>query len=107
MKRDVRLSSISGGTDIISCFAGGNPIDQCGAARFKRARLAMKVEMFDDERTSGGGRRGDSCARRHFPACRSRSGTIRTAQSIAAAYFEIYPNAWTRRLGGADVAWRI
>ena len=95
VKRDVRLSSISGGTDIISCFAGGNPIGPVWRGELQARALGMKVEVFDEDGQSDRRRsRESSCARRRSRACRSRSGTIPTAPSTARRTSSSYPNVW-------------
>ncbi|HEX6631602.1 MAG TPA: acetoacetate--CoA ligase, partial [Gemmatimonadaceae bacterium] len=48
VKRDVRLSSISGGTDIISCFALGNPIAPVYRGELQTRGLGMAVDVFDE-----------------------------------------------------------
>ena len=48
-KEDVQLSSISGGTDIISCFALGNPILPVNRGELQCRGLGMKVESFNEK----------------------------------------------------------
>src|SRR5258708_9596401 len=48
VKEDVCLSSISGGTDIVACFAGGAPILPVWRGEIQCRLLGMKVEVFDD-----------------------------------------------------------
>ena len=48
MKNDVCLASISGGTDIVSCFVLGNPIGPGVARRDPVRGLGMEVEVFDE-----------------------------------------------------------
>src|SRR3546814_9897495 len=48
IKNDVCLSSIAGGTDIISCFVGGNPIGPVWPGEIQRRCLGMAVEVFND-----------------------------------------------------------
>ena len=108
VKRDVHLASISGGTDIISCFALGNP-DRPGLARRAadpRARHGGRG-LRRRRRARSRAARASWSAPARFPACRSRSGTIRTASKYRAAYFERYPGRLApRRLGPADRARR-
>ena len=49
VKSDVRLSSITGGTDIIGCFAQGNPALPVWRGEIQCLALGMQVEVFDDE----------------------------------------------------------
>ena len=67
MKRDVRLSSISGGTDIISCFAFGNPIGPVWRGELQTRGLGMTVEVFDDDGQSGRGEPGELVCTAPFP----------------------------------------
>src|SRR3546814_15602368 len=66
IKDDVCLSSIAGGTDIISCFVGGNPIGSVWRGEIQRRCLGMAVEVFNDH---GRPVRGETIGR---AACRER-----------------------------------
>ena len=103
VKPDVRLSSISGGTDIISCFALGNPIGPVYRGELQTRGLRHEGRGVRRRRASGASaRRASWCAPRRSRACRSRSGTIPTARSIAPRTSSIYPNVVApRRLGRA------
>src|SRR5256885_3020987 len=59
VKPDVRLSSISGGTDLISCFALGNPIAPVWRGEIQTRGLGMKVEIFDEQGRSVRGQPGE------------------------------------------------
>ena len=93
-KRDVHLASISGGTDIVSCFALGNPIGPVWRGELQTRGLGMAVEVFDEQGRPVQDGTASWCARGRSPACRSRSGTIRTARKYRAAYFDDYPSVW-------------
>ena len=58
VKRDVCLSSISGGTDIIACFVGGNPIGPVWRGEIQARCLGMQVEVFDEQRAQRARREG-------------------------------------------------
>ena len=49
VKRDVQLASISGGTDIVSCFVGGDPTSPVWRGECQRPCLGMAVDVYDDE----------------------------------------------------------
>src|SRR6185295_543064 len=49
VKKDVQLSSISGGTDLNGCFAGGNPLGPVYAGELQCRGLGMNVKAFDAE----------------------------------------------------------
>ena len=78
VKRDIHLASISGGTDIVSCFVGGNPIGPVWRGEIQCRALGMKVDVFDEQgrpraRRKGGARLHDAVP---VDACRllERSG---------------------------------
>jgi acetoacetyl-CoA synthetase len=54
IKSDLQLSSVAGGTDIISCFGAGNPILPVYRSELQCRALGMKVDVFDDERLGPG-----------------------------------------------------
>ena len=58
VKKDLCLSSISGGTDLVACFAGGAPILPVWRGELQCRMLGMKVEVFDDEGRPLRGREG-------------------------------------------------
>jgi acetoacetyl-CoA synthetase len=93
VKRDVRLSSISGGTDIISCFAGGNPIGPVWRGELQARALAMKVEIFDDAGRSITGP-GELVCTAPFPSMPISFWNDPDGSKYRAAYFETYPNTW-------------
>ncbi|HEX3868629.1 MAG TPA: acetoacetate--CoA ligase [Gemmatimonadaceae bacterium] len=94
VKCDVRLSSISGGTDIISCFAGGNPIGPVWRGELQARALAMKVEVFDDAGHPLAERPGELVCTTPFPSMPIYFWNDPDGSLYRAAYFEKYPNAW-------------
>ena len=94
VKRDVRLSSISGGTDIISCFAGGNPIGPVYRGELQKRSLGMKVEIFDVEGRSITGEPGELVCTAPFPSMPVSFWNDRDGSKYRAAYFDVYPNVW-------------
>ncbi|MGH9889609.1 MAG: acetoacetate--CoA ligase, partial [bacterium] len=68
VKPNVRLSSISGGTDIVSCFALGNPIAPVWRGELQTRGLGMKVEVFDDDGRSVVGEPGELVCTAPFPS---------------------------------------
>jgi acetoacetyl-CoA synthetase len=96
VKRDVRLSSISGGTDIISCFAGGNPIGPVYRGELQALALAMRVEVFDDGgRSLGPGEgAGELVCTMSFPSMPVAFWNDPEGSKYHAAYFARYPNVW-------------
>ena len=66
IKEDVCLASISGGTDIISCFALGCPILPVYEGELQCRGLGMKVEAFDSQGQAGQRPTGRTGLHRHF-----------------------------------------
>jgi acetoacetyl-CoA synthetase len=93
VKTDVRLSSISGGTDLISCFALGNPIGPIWRGELQTRGLGMKVEVFDESGRSLRGP-GELVCTAPFPSMPVRFWNDADGSKYRAAYFENYPNAW-------------
>jgi acetoacetyl-CoA synthetase len=94
VKKDVQLSSISGGTDIISCFALGNPIRPVWRGEIQTRGLGMKVEIFDDEGQSVVGRQGELVCTAPFPSMPVAFWNDPDGSKYRAAYFERFPNVW-------------
>ncbi|HEY2162727.1 MAG TPA: acetoacetate--CoA ligase, partial [Gemmatimonadaceae bacterium] len=94
VKADVRLSSISGGTDIISCFAGGNPIGPVWRGELQGRALGMRVEIFDENGKSIVGTPGELVCTAPFPSMPVEFWDDPDGAKYRAAYFEHYPNVW-------------
>jgi acetoacetyl-CoA synthetase len=94
VKRDVRLSSISGGTDIISCFALGVPTRPVWRGELQGRGLGMKVEIFDEQGRSVRGRPGELVCTAPFPSMPVAFWNDPTGEKYRAAYFERFPNVW-------------
>jgi acetoacetyl-CoA synthetase len=94
VKRDVRLSSISGGTDIISCFAGGNPLGPVWRGELQKRALAMNVQIFDEEGQAVTGRPGELVCTAPFPSMPVAFWNDPDGWNYRAAYFDYYPNVW-------------
>lgn len=94
VKRDVRLSSISGGTDIISCFAGGNPIGPVWRGELQKRALGMNVQIFDEYGHSVLGQPGELVCTTPFPSMPVMFWNDPDGSKYRAAYFDFYPNVW-------------
>ena len=68
IKADVQLASISGGTDIVSCFALGCPILPVWRGEIQCAGLGMAVEVFDENGRPVRGEKGELVCTRPFPS---------------------------------------
>jgi len=94
VKTDVRLSSISGGTDIISCFAGGNPTGPVWRGELQGRALGMRVEIFDENGDSIVEKPGELVCTAPFPSMPVAFWNDPDGAKYRAAYFEQYPNVW-------------
>jgi len=94
IKRDVCLSSISGGTDIVSCFALGNPAGPVWRGELQTRGLGMKVEVFDDRGRPLVGEKGELVCTRPFPSMPIGFWNDDDGSRYRAAYFERFPNVW-------------
>src|SRR3982751_4623114 len=93
IKTDVHLASISGGSDIISCFVLGNPIMPVYRGEIQTAGLGMAVDVFDDR-----GRvrliPGELVCTRPFPSMPVAFWDDPDGSKYRAAYFEYFPGIW-------------
>jgi acetoacetyl-CoA synthetase len=94
IKEDVCLSSISGGTDIVSCFVLGNPILPVWRGEIQCKGLGLAVEVFDDDGKSLVGEKGELVCTKPFPAMPVGFWNDPDGAKYRAAYFEKYPNVW-------------
>ncbi len=94
LKADVQLASISGGTDIISCFVGGNPIAPVFRGEIQCAGLGMAVEVFDEEGRPVRGQKGELVCTRPFPAMPIGFWNDPGNVKYKAAYFERFAGVW-------------
>ncbi len=94
IKDDVQLSSISGGTDIISCFATGNPILPVRRGELQCLALAMAVEIFDEDGNSVINENGELVCTKAFPSQPVSFWNDPENAKYHAAYFERFPGVW-------------
>jgi len=94
IKRDLHLASISGGTDIVSCFALGNPIAPVWRGELQTRGLGMAVEVFDPAGRPVREEAGELVCTRPFPSMPVRFWNDPDGAKYRAAYFEHYPGVW-------------
>ena len=94
IKRDLCLSSISGGTDIVSCFVLGNPAGPVWRGEIQAKGLGMAVEVFDEAGRSLASGKGELVCTRPFPAMPLGFWNDADGSKYRAAYFEKYPDVW-------------
>jgi len=92
--RRVRLSSISGGTDLISCFALGAPTLPVFRGELQCLGLGMAVEVWDADAVPVIGMPGELVCTRPFPSMPVSFWNDPDGRKYRAAYFEHYDNAW-------------
>jgi acetoacetyl-CoA synthetase len=91
---DVQLSSIAGGTDIISCFVAGNPLLPVRRGELQCLALAMAVEIYNDDGQSVVGENGELVCTQAFPSMPIEFWNDPGDRRYHAAYFEKFPGVW-------------
>jgi acetoacetyl-CoA synthetase len=94
IKRDLHLASISGGTDIISCFALGNPIAPVWPGELQTRGLGMAVDVFDERGAPVREQDGELVCTRPFPSMPVGFWNDPDGSKYRAAYFEHFPGVW-------------
>ncbi len=94
VKGDLCLSSISGGTDIISCFVLGNPIGPVWRGEIQARGLGLKVEVWDEDGRPVVGEKGELVCAAPFPSMPIGFWNDAQGAKYHAAYFERFPNVW-------------
>ena len=95
IKQNLCLSSISGGTDIVSCFMLGCPILPVWRGELQCPGLGMAVEILrDDGGAADVGETGELCCTQPFPAMPVCFWGDADGSKYRAAYFETFPGAW-------------
>jgi acetoacetyl-CoA synthetase len=94
VKRDVCLSSISGGTDIVSCFALGNPAAPVYRGELQARGLGMAVDVFDEAGRPVRGAPGELVCMLPFPSMPIAFWNDPDGDKYRSAYFEHFPGVW-------------
>ena len=94
VKKYVCLSSISGGTDIVSCFALGNPILPVWRGEIQSLGLGMRVEVFNEEGAALAHGKGELVCTNSFPSMPIGFWNDPEDRKYKAAYFEHFPGVW-------------
>ena len=93
-KPDVHLASISGGTDIVSCFAGGVPILPVFAGQLQAAGLGMATAIWNESGEPVEGEKGELVCTQSFPSCPVGFWQDTDGGKLHAAYFDRWPGVW-------------
>ncbi|MCC5863916.1 MAG: acetoacetate--CoA ligase [Wenzhouxiangella sp.] len=95
IKADLQLSSISGGTDIVSCFALGNPILPVYKGELQCRGLGMKVEIRADDGRVVEDETGELTCSQPFPCMPVSFWNDPDGSRYRAAYFDTHPGIWS------------
>jgi acetoacetyl-CoA synthetase len=94
VKSDIPLSSMSGGTDLLGSFAGGNPTRPVWRGEITSLLVGMATDVFDDEGKSLRGDKGELVCHRSFPSMPIEFWNDPGDKKYRAAYFEMFDNVW-------------
>ena len=94
IKENINLSSISGGTDIVSCFALGCPIVPVYRGELQCRGLGMAVEFFDEDGQALIDQKGELVCIKPFPSMPIGFWNDVDDQKFQEAYFSRFPNVW-------------
>jgi acetoacetyl-CoA synthetase len=94
IKSDLLLASITGGTDLLSCFALGSPISPVWRGEIQQRGLGMDVAIYDSEQTKLIGEPGELVCLQSFPSMPIGFWQDDNDARYLAAYFEFFPGVW-------------
>jgi len=94
IKSNVHLTSISGGTDLVSCFVLGNPLLPVFAGEIQCAGLGMDVDVFDKYGNSIVEKKGELVCKSSFPSKPLFFWNDNDNKKYIKAYFNKYTNTW-------------
>jgi len=94
IKQDILLASISGGTDIVSCFVLGNPVLPVYRGEIQCRGLGMAVDVFDEDGLPLRSAKGELVCTRPFPVMPVGFWNDADGAKYHAAYFERFENVW-------------
>ncbi|WP_439577759.1 acetoacetate--CoA ligase [Elioraea sp.] len=94
VKGDLGLYSISGGTDIVGCFALGNPVAPVRRGELSTRALGCAVEVFDERGSPVRGQKGELVCTKPFPSMPVMFWNDPDGTRYRAAYFERFPGVW-------------
>ena len=94
VKKDIILGSISGGTDIISCFALNSPSVPVYRGELQCRGLGMDVDAFDDNGNSVQNKKGELVCKSPFPSIPISFWNDENGEKYYNAYFNKFKNVW-------------
>jgi acetoacetyl-CoA synthetase len=94
VKADVHLASISGGTDIVSCFVLGDPTSPVWRGEIQAPGLGMAVDVWSEQGKPVREQKGELVCTRPFPSMPVKFWNDPDGRKYHAAYFERFPDVW-------------
>lgn len=94
IKPDVQLASISGGTDIVSCFVLGNPLQPVWRGEIQGAGLGLAVDVWNEDGQPVRLEKGELVCTKAFPSMPVMFWNDPGRVKYRAAYFERFDNVW-------------
>ena len=94
IKKNVHLSSISGGTDIVSCFVLGNIYQPVYKGEIQNKGLALNVDIFNEKGKSIKNNKGELVCKNPFPSMPLKFWNDKKDKKFKEAYFNRFKNTW-------------
>ena len=94
IKNNVHLASISGGTDIVSCFLLGNLYQSVKLGEIQNKGLALDVDIFDDKGSPLKNLKGELVCKNPFPSMPLKFWNDKKDNKYKEAYFNRFKNIW-------------
>jgi acetoacetyl-CoA synthetase len=94
IKKNVHLSSISGGTDIVSCFVLGNIYQPVHIGEIQNKGLALNVDIFNDKGKPIKNSKGELVCKNPFPSMPLKFWNDKNDNKFKDAYFDRFSNTW-------------
>ncbi|MDC0092728.1 acetoacetate--CoA ligase [Alphaproteobacteria bacterium] len=94
VKKDVSVASLSGGTDLVGCFIGGNPMSSVRRGEIQGAILGMDIHVFDDKGNSIVNEKGELVCIQSFPTMPLFFWNDQNNEKYYNAYFNKFENIW-------------
>ncbi len=94
VKKNVHLASISGGTDIVSCFVLGNLYEPVYSGEIQNKGLGLDVHIFNDKGNSIKNKRGELVCKNPFPTTPIKFWNDKNDIKYKRAYFNKFLNTW-------------
>ena len=94
IKKNIHLASISGGTDIVSCFVLGNIFSPVISGQIQNNGLGMNVDVFDNKGKSLKNKKGELVCKNSFPSMPKKFWNDKNNIKYKAAYFNKFKKVW-------------